>query len=283
MTTWAARLCSCLSLVAVLLLSGAPGPSAHGAAARASFTLRSTVLDEERSFEIHVPSGRGPFDTVYVLDGQVHFAGVVDALARVGRPDTIVVGLGNIWLRDRDYTPTKVAPSAFVTPAAATASGGGRRFVEHVERELIPYVAAHYPANASRTLIGHSLGGLIAAEILLRHPRLFHRFVVIDPSLWWDDGALVQQSRDLLRSPAKGTRVFVAIAAARNRNRADVDAVRKDTTDNTALIRPTVLWLDALTEATGRGMQVEWKYYNDQDHMSVVPTAIPDGLRFVSR
>jgi predicted alpha/beta superfamily hydrolase len=277
------RFCPCLSLVAVLLLIGPLDPSAHSAAARTSFTLRSTILNEERSFEVHVPSGRGPFDTVYVLDGQAHFANVVDTLARVGRPETIVVGLGNIWLRDRDYTPTQVAPSAFVTPAAAKASGGGKRFIEHVRQELIPYIDAHYPANASRTLIGHSLGGLIAVEILLKHPRLFQRFVVIDPSLWWDDAALLQQSRDLLRNQSKGTRMFVAIAAAKNRDRVDVDAVRRDTTDNTALIRPSVLWLDSLTETSGHGMHLAWKYYNDQDHMSVVQTAIPDGLRFVSR
>jgi predicted alpha/beta superfamily hydrolase len=282
-TKKAACFCPCLSLVAVLLLIGRTGPPAQGAAARTSFTLRSTILNEERSFEVYVPPGRGPFDTVYVLDGQAHFAKVVNTLARIGQPETIVVGLGNIWVRDRDYTPTHVAPSAFVTPAAAIASGGGKRFIDHVEQELIPYVNVHYPANASRSLIGHSLGGLIAVEILLKHPRLFHRFVVIDPSMWWDDAELLKQSGDLLRGQFGGTRLFVAIAAARNRDRDDVDAVRKDTTDNTALIRPSVLWLDSLTKASGNGIQLQWKYYNDQDHMSVVQTALPDGLRFVLR
>jgi predicted alpha/beta superfamily hydrolase len=278
-----ACLYSSLLLVAVWLLIGPPDPSAQGAATRTSFTLRSTVLDEDRSFDVHVPSGRGPFDAVYVLDGQVHFAGVVEALARVGRPGTIVVGLGNIWLRDRDYTPTRVAPSAYVSPEAAAASGGGPRFIEHLQRELIPHVEAHYPARGSRTLIGHSLGGLIAAEILLRHPRLFRRFVVIDPSMWWDDAALMKQSAELLGSRFAGTRLFVAVAAAKNRNRVDLDAVRRDTTDNTALIRPSVLWLDSLISASGSGLDLRWKYYNDEDHMSVVGTAIPDGLRFVSR
>jgi hypothetical protein len=106
----------CLSIAALWLLIGPLRPSAHSAAAGTSFTLRFTALNEERSLEVHVPSGRGPFDTVCVLDGQAHFANVVDSLARIGRPERIVVGLGNIWLRNRDYTLTRVALSAFVTP-----------------------------------------------------------------------------------------------------------------------------------------------------------------------
>jgi predicted alpha/beta superfamily hydrolase len=205
----------------------------------------------------------------------------VNALADLGRPQTIVVGLGNIWLRDRDYTPTRVGPSSFVDAAAAAASGGGGRFIAHLEKELIPYISSNYPAGPSRTLIGHSLGGLIALEILLKHPRLFNRFVVIDPSMWWDGAALLTQSADLLKEQVGDKRLFIGIGAAKSRGRADLDAVRNDTSDDSALIRPTVLFVDAVKAAPERGIRLAWKYYPSQDHMSVFQPAVLDGLRFV--
>src|SRR5689334_19855834 len=137
-----------------------------------SIKIHSIILNEDRFFQVYLPpvSNKNP-DVIYVLDGQAQFRNVVNALKQLGQPK-IVIGIGNIWLRDRDYTPTHVRPSTLVAPAAAAVSGGGDRFIAHVERELIPYVTAHYPANASRTVIGHSLGGLIAAEILLHHQGL---------------------------------------------------------------------------------------------------------------
>jgi predicted alpha/beta superfamily hydrolase len=267
--------------VFVLLLAAEIGLVGQDAGRRTSFTLQSAVLNEQRSFEIHVPSGSGPFDVVYVLDGQVQFGNVVNALAQVDRSQTIVVGLGNIWLRDRDYTPTRVGPSSFVDATAAAVSGGGERFIAHVEQELIPYVNTHYPASGSRTLVGHSLGGLIAVEILLKHPLLFQRFVVIDPSLWWDGATLVTQSADRLKGEFGNTRLFVGIGAAKNKDRNDVDAVRRDASDDSALIRPTVLFVDAAKAASGHGLRLDWKYYPNQDHMSVFQPAAIDGLRFV--
>ena len=36
------------------------------------------------------------------------------------------------------------------------------------------------------------MGGLLATEILFKHPTLFNTYIIVSPSLWWDDGSLLQ-------------------------------------------------------------------------------------------
>jgi predicted alpha/beta superfamily hydrolase len=267
-----------------LLFVGSTLLSAQDTRAATSFTLRSTILNEDRGFQIYVPRGPGAtFDAVYVLDGQAQFSVVVDALKAIGLERTIVVGVGNIWSRDRDYTPTRVSASSLVDATAAAVSGGGENFVAHLERELIPYVNSHYPAGPSRILVGHSLGGLLGVTILLNHPGMFEKFVIVDPSMWWDGSRVVAESTGRLRRSFGGTSVFLAIANARRKDRVDIDAVRADTSPNTDLIRPSVLLLDALVAHRGNGIRLDWRYYQDHEHMTVFHPAVKDGLAFVLR
>jgi predicted alpha/beta superfamily hydrolase len=49
-----------------------------------------------------------------------------------------------------------------------------------------------YKTNGNSTLIGQSLGGLLASEILYKYPDMFNNYAIISPSLWWDDESLLQ-------------------------------------------------------------------------------------------
>ena len=35
------------------------------------------------------------------------------------------------------------------------------------------------------------MGGLLATEILMKKPELFDNYIIVSPSLWWDDGSLL--------------------------------------------------------------------------------------------
>jgi pimeloyl-ACP methyl ester carboxylesterase len=52
-----------------------------------------------------------------------------------------------------------------------------------------------------RVLVGHSLGGLFAVYALIRRPDLFTGYVVMEPSLWWNDQRHVDEIRAVLRAP----------------------------------------------------------------------------------
>ena len=269
------RLIASLVLLYTNLLFGQNDSNVH------SFTLHSTILKEDRFFQIYIPSSKGKLDVIYVLDGQAQFSTVLNILKKDVKSEKIIVGIGNIWLRERDYTPTKVQPSSFADSTTAKNSGGGENFIRHLEKELIPYVNEHYPASNSRVLIGHSYGGLIAIEILLKHTALFNKYAAIDPSLWWDDGKLLKSSRELLKKSYPDVSFFLAIANTRNKDKATIEAIKQDTRESTALIRPSAIFLDYLNEARKNNLTYTWKYYKDSEHMTVFPPAVTDALRFL--
>lgn len=171
-----------------------------------AYGLWSKELGENRTLNIYLPPGYNDHDTtrypvIYLLDGGtdedfIHVVGLVqfNSFEWIGRvPNSIVVGIVNVDRR-RDYTyPTTVKADKEKWPT----TGGSARFMSFVEKEVKPYVNTHFKTNGSSTLIGESLGGLFAAEVLLTKPALFDKYVIISPSLWWDNGSLLKKKADV--------------------------------------------------------------------------------------
>ena len=55
-------------------------------------------------------------------------------------------------------------------------------------------VKARYRTSGHTTLIGQSLGGLLGTEVLFTRPDLFDDYILVSPSLWWNNGALAAQA-----------------------------------------------------------------------------------------
>lgn len=165
--------------------------------------IMSEELNEKRLLNIYLPDGYNPKDTVtypviYLLDGSadedfIHIAGLVqfNSFEWVSRvPKSIVVGIATVDRR-RDFTfPTTIETDRKAYPTA----GHSDRFISFIDKELQPYVRANYRTNKSKTIIGQSLGGLLAAEILVKKPTLFNKYIIVSPSVWWNDGSLLKQS-----------------------------------------------------------------------------------------
>lgn len=183
----------------------------------ASFMLDSAALHEPRRINVYLPPaapGRR-FPVVYMLDGGMaedfpHVATTIDAAIRAGRMAPVVlVGIENTQRR-RDLTgPTSVAEDREIAPVV----GGAARFRTFIADELIPRVEAAYPANGRRGLIGESLAGLFVLETLSVSPGLFDTWIALDPSLWWNGGALARDAPTWLAAhpDAHGT-LYVAWA-----------------------------------------------------------------------
>ncbi|HEX2605875.1 MAG TPA: alpha/beta hydrolase-fold protein [Flavisolibacter sp.] len=164
-------------------------------------TLHSNILGEDRTLNIYLPEGYNKTDSarypvIYLLDGSadedfIHVVGLVQFntfpwIERI--PKTIVVGIANTKRRYNFTFPTTVEKDRLQWPD----QGGSSAFIDFLEKELQPYVNAHFNTNASRTIIGQSLGGLLATEILFRKPQLFDKYIIVSPSLWWDNGSLLK-------------------------------------------------------------------------------------------
>lgn len=158
----------------------------------------SDSLGEERVLNIYLPDGYSPdsvaaYPVIYLLDGSanedfVHVCGIVQFLNMTGKmPPHIVVGIANVD-RKRDFTmPTRNAKDKADYPT----TGHSAAFMACLKHELMPYVNSHFKTNGSATLIGQSLGGLLATQVLAASPGLFDRYMIVSPSLWWDDESLL--------------------------------------------------------------------------------------------
>ncbi len=199
-------------LFTLLLLSrifypaGAQSQQPPGILSKTPFTLGQTIqiqseqLHEPRTLNIYLPPGYGQdsskkYPVIYLLDGSadedfIHIVGLVqfgtfpwvDML-----PESIVVGIANVD-RKRDFTFPSHNPDDL---AAEPTSGGSAAFIGFLEKELQPFINSHYATDSVRILIGQSLGGLLGTEILFKKPDLFSHYILVSPSLWWDNESLL--------------------------------------------------------------------------------------------
>jgi uncharacterized protein len=166
-------------------------------------TIRSRILGEAREILVSTPPSYaegGRFPVLYVLDAENFLTAVSAAhsLASAGRmPPTIVVATVNTN-RDRDFTPA-LAKTAELPPDVDT-SGGADSFLAFLGKEVIPAVDGRYRTQPMRTIIGHSLGGLLAMHALATRPELFRAYLTLEPSLWWDAREPVERLMDSLRA-----------------------------------------------------------------------------------
>lgn len=235
-------------------------------------TIASAALHEERLINVFLPqeaSGEPDrrFDTIYVLDGEWEekfVVNTVDFLHQHGfLPPVIVVSIPNIIdgqggrSRDSNFTPSIVK--------SAPRSGGATAFLDFLGTELIPYVDAHYPTSATRTLFGHSLGGLFVAYALVERPELFAGYVAADPAFQWDDHWINAPLKERLgHVSAQGKAVFFAGRAEPVSGYMGLDAVQ-------AIFRES---------APGA---LEWTLvtYDGETHNSMRFKAIYDALKYL--
>lgn len=179
----------------------------------------SQILDEERVLNIFLPYGYHPdsaatYPTLYVLDGTAHedfphIAGLAQFMNMYGiMPNTIVVGIANVD-RYRDFTfPSSDKRDCKTIPQC----GGAEKFIDFIESEVQPLIDRKYKTNGHRTIVGQSLGGLFATEILMKKPHLFEDYVIVSPSLWWDKQKLVDGAAEYFKSHQElEKRVFISL------------------------------------------------------------------------
>ena len=166
-----------------------------------SVSVYSEILDEQRTLNIYLPHGYSAnstqtYSVIYLLDGSInedfiHISGLVQfgSFSWINMiPETIVVGISNVNRR-RDFTfPTTVKKDKKDFPT----TGDSEKFINFIEMELQPFINSNYNVTTTKTIIGQSLGGLLATEILFKKPDLFDNYIIISPSLWWDNQSLLK-------------------------------------------------------------------------------------------
>lgn len=244
--------------------------------------LQSTILLETRTLNIYLPEGYSLNDTlrypvVYLLDGAadedfIHVVGLYqfNTFPWINRvPKSIIVGIANVD-RERDFTyPTTVVEDKRSFPR----TGHSDNFITFLEKELQPYIESKYKTDTSKTIIGQSFGGLLATEILLKKPALFNRYIIISPSLWWDDGSLLDQPSELLKETfRRKTDVYIGVgkeglAPCSSPHVMEVDAN---------------LLAEKLKNTKSKSVSVHFDYLPQEDHATISHQAVFNAIRLLN-
>jgi predicted alpha/beta superfamily hydrolase len=100
--------------------------------------------------------------------------------------------------------------------ATRPASGGnGRAYADFLVREVKPFIDSTYRTlgDVAHTSVGgSSLGGLITMAIAAWYPDVFSGYLVVSPSVWWDDGVILRMVAE--GAPPDGRRVWLDMGTA---------------------------------------------------------------------
>lgn len=177
-----------------------------------TFTLNSEYVHEERTINVWTPPGYDSTTTsypvLYMPDGGVgedfpHIANSLKALIEADSiPPVILVGIENTK-RARDLTGSSTVEKHIQYNIPMT--DGSTPFRKFIVNELVPKIEADYRTTNVRGIIGESLAGLFVMETFFLEPQEFSFYIAVDPSLWWNNNALVENAHNHLSKLPTGT------------------------------------------------------------------------------
>lgn len=167
--------------------------------------------------------------------------------------------------RSRDYTPTNTAFGGYGHEAEKV-SGGADLFLDFLNIELIPFIDNTYRTiDDDRGIVGHSFGGLIGTYALLTRPELFQRYIIVSPSLWYDDKLCLKLEDDYSRSNKSLYAKAFFCAGWEGK-------------DMTILMHELV---STLERRKYTGLTVQGLTFPNETHNSVFPGALSRGLLYI--
>jgi predicted alpha/beta superfamily hydrolase len=241
------------------------------------FVIKSNILDEERTCLISLPDSYNhssevdkKYPIIILLDGYTHFktaSGIVHFMSSNRNrnnlmPESIIIAIENID-RERDFTVTKIKTKR------PNNMGGGRNFLNFIEKELVPYIDKKYKTEPFRTLVGHSLGGLLTLNSYMDKNSVFNAYISMDPSTWWNE-EMMKNKVDSISSISLDKKLYIATA-----NQGETNYERnKQRHDSLYTL---------ITKKSDKPQNVEIEYFEKENHRSVPLVALYEGLKYINQ
>ncbi len=226
--------------------------------------VQSKILNEERTFWVRVPldyqRSSEKYPAVYMLDGHIPqpsmMAGIIEQQSWGGQiPEMILVSIQNTN-RSRDLTPTDDGGRGEV--------GGGDRFLDFIEKEVIPIVEKQYRTHPYRIFAGHSLGGLTVVHALASRPETFNAYIAASPVLEYDKDFVIKETEKLFSQKRELRKTLFMAIGDEPEYKAGWDKFQK-----------------LVKKEKPKDLDYEAKEFPEENHASVVLPAYYWGLRKV--
>ncbi|WP_285769404.1 alpha/beta hydrolase [Peribacillus sp. SI8-4] len=243
-----------------------------------------------REFQIFVskpqeeppPSG---YPVIYLLDANSVFGTMVEAVRlQSRRPEksgvvpAIIVGIG--YRTNGPFSPERYFD--FTLPVAAAdlpvrpdgspwpAHGGAEGFLKFIEEDLKPEIGKRFKIDEnSQTLFGHSLGGLFALYVLYTNPYAFQNYIAGSPSLHWNKKWFDDEEKRFLSRLKQGNgnlSLMLGVGEQEGTHKSGMN-------ENAQVFSKRLSMIDS-------GLNVQFKEFEEEGHLSVLPPLINRALRF---
>lgn len=241
--------------------------------------FHSDILSEDRILNVYLPDGydsNEKYPIIYLLDGSadedfIHVAGIVqfNTFPWVNRiPKSIIIGIANTNRKFNFTSQSDKESDHKWVPK----SGGSSQFIAFIEKELQPYIDKKFGGNKGNTLIGQSLGGLLATEILFTKPQLFNQYIIISPSLWWRDGYLLREKPLVLdQAYTTPTQIYIGVG-----KEGSIDGSKKHIMEKDAQ-----LLAKKIKNGSSENVKVFFNYLPDESHATITHQAVFNAFRFI--
>ncbi|WP_165614895.1 alpha/beta hydrolase [Flagellimonas flava] len=243
-------------LIVLILLLGA-GIHTLKAQKVKNHSLYSKYLKERRNIQVQLPKDYAVSDRAYpvliVLDGEYVFDYARGAASFLSNafgffPQLIVVGIPNTD-RNRDL---------FVD---LKPDGPYLKFISFLEHEVLSFIKNRYRSNGFEILYGWSSGAGIVNYIAVKNPKLFNAYILAGAGIGPKTEAFIKTEL----KPESYTQAFLFASAEGSTPRAE------------GLKKHRAL-LQALNP---KGLDWEFKVYENQSHVAAMSKGLYDGLEFV--
>lgn len=254
-----------IPLLLLVLLMAACKKEKVNPAQTSTFCIQSAANGANYTIKVALPDNYDAakkYATIYVLDGKDNFDYVAVNAKKIsnelGKTNALVVCIGYGNDRAVDYTPTD----------AKEGDGGADGFMQFIKNELVPKMEHDYSADTqrqSRTILGHSFGGLLAAYAFTNYNSVFGNYIMLSPSLWYDNEILLKLEQEH-RAANQGNPQLVFMGLGELENSGRMQA-------------PYVAFLQRLQQHYP-GMKIDSNIESQLDHVGSRNPNILKGLRF---
>jgi predicted alpha/beta superfamily hydrolase len=213
------------------------------------------------------------YPVLYILDAETNFGGVSYIVQRLIKdkiiPEILLVGIAyNVdydtfyELRSRDLTPTLV--EGFKWLGVPYASGGAENFTKFIKIELFSFVDENYKTQKDqRAIYGHSFGGLFGTYIFLNHTHMFNKYLLLSPSLWWDNRIIFKDIKNL---DLKGENIKLYMASGEL---------------EPSISGPQNQFIDLLNNKVSENSNINSEILDNETHRTIFGNGFTKGLRFL--
>ncbi|TYR81425.1 alpha/beta hydrolase [Priestia megaterium] len=238
---------------------------------------------------ISKPAAAPPFSgypVVYLLDANSVFGTMVEAVRlqsnrseKTGVVPAVIVGIG--YPTDAPFSSSRYYDFTMPVPLKELPArpdgtpwpqhGGAEHFLTFIEEELKPGIEKRFKIDKSReTLFGHSLGGLFVLQTLFTKPALFQTYIAGSPSIHWNKTFFWEKEKQLdsqLNNQNLNVELFLGVGELEKSHKSRMNDHALELSRKLAALENTRL-------------RVEFKEFEGEGHVSVLPPLINRALRF---